>query len=31
MKQLSSHKMTLDEAIEHAKEIANAQCNECGQ
>ena len=23
--------MTLDEAIEHAKEVANYQCNECGK
>jgi DNA-directed RNA polymerase alpha subunit len=28
---VSSGKMTLDEAIEHAKEIANSQCNECGK
>lgn len=24
-------KMTLDEAIKHAEEVANSQCSECGE
>ena len=31
MNRLKKNEMTLDEAIEHAKEIANSQCNECGK
>ena len=31
MNRLKKKEMTLDEAIEHAREIAKSKCDECGE